>query len=384
MSSAESFNPDRSKVDQPNGSQSAPAIETVYTTVESQAARTDWLTVVSNLRHSERQLVEQIARLEQALASAKQELHDRKAENQNHEITILQQQDELKVAGDRVGGLFQQLENSHQIGQRQQLLIESLSQQLEIAHAIIPQLEAENEELSQKYRQQSQKLDKTERVAVELHRRLKLQTGAMTRSTVPAENTNPAPELAKQAVTPPMTAPVTAEAEVTPPVNAPAATEAINFATSAPIPAPIESPAAALAGAISEAAISEDLSMETTPTASRSVVSPTAPIADRELPAWTPSTATRPQKTILSPPQTSWRDAIASNNSKYLDLPNLEAHSFAPKPPEITYGEIDIDEDDTSIAKPSPNWPSPTLDRNRPIAKAVTIDLPKFPKKQES
>ncbi len=370
MSSAESFNPDRSKADQPNGSQSAPAIETVYTTVESQADRTDWLTVVSNLRHSERQLVERIARLEQALASAKQELHDRKAENQNHEITILQHQDELKVARDRVGGLFQQLENSHQIGQRQQLLIESLSQQLEISHAVIPQLEAENEELSQKYRQQAQKLDKTERVAVELHRRLKLQTGAITRSIVPAENTNPAPDLAQPEVTPPVTAPVVAET--------------VDFATSAPVPTPIESPAAALAGAISEAAISEDLSMETTPTASRSIDSPTTPSADRELPAWTPSTAARPQKTILSPPQTSWREAIASNNSKYLDLPNLEPHSFAPKPPEITYGEIDIDEDDTSIAKPSPNWPSPTLDRNRPIAKAVTIDLPKFPKKQES
>jgi hypothetical protein len=384
MSSAESFNPDRSKAAQPNGSQSAPAIETVYTTVESQADRTDWLTVVSNLRHSERQLVERIARLEQALASAKQELHDRKAENQNHEITILQHQDELKVARDRVGGLFQQLENSHQIGQRQQLLIESLSQQLEISHAVIPQLEAENEELSHKYRQQAQKLDKTERVAVELHRRLKLQTGATTRSIVPAENTNSASELDKQEVTPPINAPVTVETEITPPVTAPVAADAVDFETSAPIPAPIESSAAALAGAISEAAISEDLSMEITPTADRSIVSPTTPSTDLELPTWTPATAARPQKTILSPPQTSWRDAIASNNSKYLDLPNLEPHSFAPKPPEITYGEIDIDEDDTSIAKPSPNWPSPTLDRNRPIAKAVTIDLPKFPKKQES
>ena len=368
--SASSFNPDRSTVDQPHDSQSAPVIETVYTTVESQADRTDWLTVVSNLRHSERQLVEQIARLEQALASAKQELHDRKEENQNHEITILQQQDELKVARDRVGGLFQQLENSHQIGQRQQILIESLSQQLEIAHAVIPQLEAENEELSQKYRQQAQKLDKTERVAVELHRRLKLHTGATTRSTPAAPATaSPATDLAKQ--------------EVTQPVSAPVATEAVDFTTSAPIPDAIESPGAALAGAISEAAISEDLSMETTPTASRSVVTPETSIANDKLPNWTPAAPTRPQKTILAPPQTNWRDAIASNNAKYIDLPNLEPHSFAPKPPEITSGEIDTDEDDTAIAKPSPNWPSPTLDRHRPVAKAVTIDLPKFPKRQE-
>ena len=348
MSSAESFNPDRLNVDS-NNSQSTPPIETVYTTVESQADRTDWLTVVSNLRQAERQLVEQIARLEQALASTKQELHDLKAENQNHEITILQHQDELKIARERVSGLFGQLENSHQIGQRQQILIESLSQQLEIAHAVIPQLEAEHESLDRRYQEQAQKLDKTERVAVELHRRLKLAT-TTNRSSAPAS--------------------VPTQLEVTPPVP----TASNDFTTSAPV-----SPIAETAS--SDAPISEDLSMEiVTPTRSRPRVAPEAPIIDRELPTWTPSAAAHTQST--TPAQPSWREAVASNNAKYVDLPHLDSHSFAPKPPLVTANTLE--EDDTEVCKPSANWPSPTLDRTRPVTKKIAIDLPKFPKKQES
>jgi hypothetical protein len=346
MSSAESFNPDRPNADGHN-SQSAPPIETVYTTVESQADRTDWLTVVSNLRQVERQLVERIARLEQALAATKQELHDRKAENQNHEITILQHQDELKIARDRVGGLFQQLENSHQIGQRQQILIESLSQQLEIAQAIIPQLEAENESLDRKYQEQAQKLDKTERVAVELHRRLKLATTA-NGSTITTS-------------TPAKPAVVSTQPEVAPPIP----TTSSDFTTSAPV-----SPIAETTS--SDAQVSEDLSMEIVkPTGLRPRVVPEAPVVDREPPTRTPATVA----------QTSWREAVASSNAKYVDLPHRDSNPFSPKPPAATANTIE--EDDTEVCKPSANWPSPTLDRTRPVTKKLAIDLPKFPKKQE-
>ena len=171
-----------SPAEQPPAQATDHAIETIYTTVEAQPDRTDWLTVVSNLRQVNRQLVEEIARLEEALASAKQKLHTHQEQNQSHEITILQQQDDLSIAHDRVGALFQQLETSHQIGQRQQTLIETLSQQLEIVQTIVPQIEAEHEELRQKYQQQSQKLTKTEQVAIELHRRLKLQANPVNQT----------------------------------------------------------------------------------------------------------------------------------------------------------------------------------------------------------
>ncbi len=359
MSPAERFHPAQPKVDRPHDAPSPPPIETVYTTVEAQSDRTDWLTVVSNLRQTERQLVEQIARLEQALASTKQDLHNRKEENQNHEITILQQQDELTIARDRVGALFQQLENSHQIGQRQQTLIETISQQLEISQAIIPQLEAENEELNHKLRQQAQKLDKTERVAVELHRRLKLQTAANPSAPVPAPATTPA------AITPPPT--------VVPTATAPAAGR-FEVAISAPAPTSELT--------IADPPVSEDLSMETGTTLTPlppQIATETA-FAELDLPTWTPAPLNQPPSGTPSP--ANWREAVATNNARYLDLPKSTDRSFTARSPEPTY--MEIDEDEFATTNPAINWPSPTLERTRPIAKTIAIDLPKFPKKQES
>lgn len=379
MSSAESSNPSQPKVDRSNGSQSASAIETVYTTVESQADRTDWLTVVSNLRQINRQLVEQIARLEEALASSKQELHNYKEENQKHEITILQQQDELNNAQERVGSLFQQLETSHQIGQHQQTLIESLSQQLEISQAIMPQLEAENAELSQKYQHQAQILDKTERVAVELHRLLKFKVAANSQSALTAPDAIKSAPLAK--------ADNSTVSETIP-------NGFVDLAILSSRAPEIESPTPTADVDVPETSISEDLVMaeqaaptepidrQDTPNVAQPPTNPPKSISFlvRELPSWTPATATRLPTTILSPPQTNWHEALAINNAKHSHLSELDLHSFDSKPPEMTLE--DNDRDDPMISKLSPNWPSPTLNRERPIAKAVTIDLPKFPRKQ--
>jgi chromosome segregation ATPase len=183
-----------------SSAESTHPIETVYTTVEAQTDQTDWLTVVSNLRQGNRQLLEQIAKLEQALATSQQALQTHKEEKQSQEITILQLQDEVKVAEERIGALFQQLETSHQIGQRQQTLIETLSQQLEITQAIVPHLEAENNDLRQENQKLVDKLSKTEQVALEMHRRFKqLQVAAQTRveilSTTPIEESNPDREM---------------------------------------------------------------------------------------------------------------------------------------------------------------------------------------------
>jgi hypothetical protein len=169
-------------------------IETIYTTVATQTDQTDWLTVVSNLRQGNRQLLEQIAKLEQALATSQQSLHTHKEEKQSQEIAILQLQDELHIAQDRIGGLFQQLENSHQIGQRQQTLIETLSQQLELTQAIVPQLEVENEQLREQNQKLAEKLAKTEQVTLELHRRCKQLQAA--NPAKPEQLTTPPAEMA--------------------------------------------------------------------------------------------------------------------------------------------------------------------------------------------
>jgi hypothetical protein len=335
-----------------------PAIETIYTTVESQTDRTDWLTVVSNLRQINRQLVEKIARLEQALASCTQKLHNHQEENQTHEITILQQQDELKIAHDRVEVLFQQLENSHQIAQRQQTLIETLSQQLEISQAVIPQIEAENEELAQQFQQQSQKLTKTKRVAIELHRRLKLQVAASANLTsLAAAPTNPE------------TAPV--ETDPTPVMAEDVPIERIDDSialslepTAYSVPNPSDQPD------VGENATTADLA---TPDPAREIIYQEnisiaavdattllqfTDFGQDDIPPWTPAANSFTQKAIAQTelsPQLNWQEPAAEHQ----------------------------DRSETTTNIPSSKWPAPTIDLDGFIPKKDNIELPKFPKKSE-
>ncbi len=380
----------------PSPAQTDHSIETVYTTVEVQRDRTDWLTVVSNLRQINRQLVEEIARLEEALASTKQTLHTHKETNQTHEITILQQQDELRIAHDRVAALFQQLETSHQIGQRQQTLIETLSQQLEIVQTIVPQIEAEHEELRHKYQQQSQKLTKTEQVAVELHRRLKLQTNIVH------------PETSTSAPAPidPLTVAATSDsdlAETISPTNVgdpdsleqqPTATETIASAQLkyerdlAECPANADDLAAPATKSSDE--LSAAASAETISTTEIDPAPPLAPVEMNYTESFqrNSSVPTLAQTTILSPSKptdpASWREAIATNNSTIRYNSNLEPISGTTPTAAETVNKESSAFTDPTTATASANWPAPTLDRARTIAKPVKIDLPKFPKRQES
>ncbi len=168
VSSQSSFNP------------TAVDVETVYTTASPQGESTDWLTVVKNLRLTNRKLLDQIEALEVNLVAAKQEVLNHQERSRAQGIKIVQQDDDLQAARDRVAALFEQLENSHQIGQRQQVLVETLSQKLEIAQTIVGELDNENAQLRQNHAEQSQKLYKTEAVAQELYRRLKNQPAAET------------------------------------------------------------------------------------------------------------------------------------------------------------------------------------------------------------
>jgi hypothetical protein len=326
------------------------AIETVYTTIESQPDQTDWLTVVSNLRQINRQLVEQIARLEQALASAKQSMHTYKEEKQTHEITILQQQDELRLVTERVGGLFQQLETSHQIGQRQQTLIETISQQLEITQAIVPQLEAENTELHQKIEQQQQKLAKTEQVALELHRRMRHKA------------TTPTIELAT-ATTDDSAAIVVTPSESQELVATPERVGAIHELS------------------LLDTTTAHPPAIESTDPAAPELVTvklESATPATTEMPVWTPTPPTNPTRS-------NWRDAIESNKNPQFPSPTL-----TPTPPAEVINKESTAPKEPVTTKPAPNWPAPTLDRrvapegnvDLPVKKTA-IDLPKFPKRKK-
>jgi hypothetical protein len=352
------------------------SIETVYTTVAAQHDRTDWLTVVSNLRQINRQLVEEIARLEQSLASAKQTLHNQQEANQAHEITILQQQDELNVARDRVGALFSQLESSHQIGQRQQTLIETLSQQLEIVQTIVPQIEAEHEELRQKYQQQAQKLTKTEQVALELHRRLKLQAATVNKDALTTNVSDPTSD------------PQSTRADFEP-IFDNTSTETIADAQLAHNSNPAEpQPEESAADSDLEIVIADaDLSI--------AEIDPAPPVAPLQLPAqrdtsrWIPSAPTLAKTTITAatpaPNPIDWREAILQDRATANNRIQATVDPLSQAP----LSSDTVDKESTAlnepISKSTPNWPSIVVDRQpqRGIDQTtVKIDLPKFPKKQ--
>ena len=179
-------------------------IETVYVTVASQGESTDWLTVVRNLRQGNRKLLEQVEVLELTIAAIKHESQSHQERSQMQGIKIIQQDDDLKLAQEQAQNLFGQLENSHRIGQRQQIMVETLSQKLEIAQAVINDLEAENQQLKQQQAGSAQKLSKAEAVAQELYRRLKQLQGLPVIESIaePIAN-NIAVHAAEQISTPP-------------------------------------------------------------------------------------------------------------------------------------------------------------------------------------
>jgi len=92
------------------------------------------LNLARKLRQRNRQLVERVAELEQALIRAQQA---------HPQVALEANSDELLAASHQVSALLQELEASHQVAQRQQVLIETLSRQLETAQAQIAQLERE-------------------------------------------------------------------------------------------------------------------------------------------------------------------------------------------------------------------------------------------------
>jgi chromosome segregation ATPase len=172
-------------------------VETVYTTAASQGESTDWLTVVRNLRQSNRKLLEQIEALEVTIVESKSEAVSHQERSRAQGIKIIQQDDDLKVAQERVSNLFEQLENSHRIGQRQQVLVETLSQKLEIAQSVIADMEIENQQLKQQQAEAAQRLSKAEAVAQELYRRLKQHVQGIAEPAPPVNSTIPKVQAAR-------------------------------------------------------------------------------------------------------------------------------------------------------------------------------------------
>jgi hypothetical protein len=133
---------------------------------------TDWFNLARKLRQHNRELVKTVVQLEQALAESQEALQTQLMRSRSTDTLLAQQSEELNNAQEQITRLFRELEASHQTGQRQQILIDSLSQQFQESQEHIAQLEQEYYLTQETLTQKSQQLEKVQKEAQELRERL--------------------------------------------------------------------------------------------------------------------------------------------------------------------------------------------------------------------
>ncbi|MEC4986193.1 MAG: hypothetical protein SAJ37_22495 [Oscillatoria sp. PMC 1068.18] len=135
----------------------------------------DWFAVARKLRQRNRELLKKVSELEQNLAASHEEVQSLSMRNQSAEKAIAKQAAESQTNQEQLARFFRELESAHQVSQRQQILIETLSEQLETSSDRISQLETEYSLLKQAYDDQARHLSQTEAQSDELTARLQRQ-----------------------------------------------------------------------------------------------------------------------------------------------------------------------------------------------------------------
>jgi len=143
----------------------------------------DLFVLAQKLRQRNRTLQEQVVQLQESLQVAEEKLHRQNQQFSDQESirsqevgTILSQQTaETSFANEQAGRLLHELENTHQLAQRQQILIETLSSELQTSQERIAQLERECALTQQKYNEQCHELLQAENRSQELNTRLQRQ-----------------------------------------------------------------------------------------------------------------------------------------------------------------------------------------------------------------
>ncbi|WP_017304165.1 hypothetical protein [Spirulina subsalsa] len=146
----------------------------------------DWFALARKLRQRNRDLLKRVATLEQSLAQTQEELQgykrrvslqegsrSRGVEPQSH--LLASQNEDLQTAQAQVNLLFEELEASHRVAQRQHFLIETLTAQLEAAQSQIVHLEQEYQRAQQRYQVQGSVLLEAAENSQELRDRLTRQ-----------------------------------------------------------------------------------------------------------------------------------------------------------------------------------------------------------------
>ncbi|MBP0019708.1 MAG: hypothetical protein J7647_19415 [Cyanobacteria bacterium SBLK] len=152
-----------------------PSSEEIFTNNPHTVNEADWFTLARKLRQRNRELLKKVAALEQALTQTREDLETERRRSRQNSLPPSKPDPELLEAQAQVELLFQELEASHHVAQRQHSLIETLTSQLEVAQTHIVQLERECALVRQRYEEQSQLLVQASDNSQQLRDRLSRQ-----------------------------------------------------------------------------------------------------------------------------------------------------------------------------------------------------------------
>jgi myosin heavy subunit len=127
------------------------------------------------LQQQNNDLLAHVQDVERLLDECNRALESQIKRSQTAETKLAEQSKELNTTQEQLGRLFRELEASHQVAQRQQILIETLNHQLESSQERVAELERQCAFIQQRYNEQSQLLLQTENTRQELQDRLQRQ-----------------------------------------------------------------------------------------------------------------------------------------------------------------------------------------------------------------
>ncbi|MCL1466370.1 hypothetical protein [Argonema galeatum] len=142
---------------------------------QSDADVVELVSLSEALRQQNTDLIEHTEQMEKLLDECHSALQLQIERSQTAETRFAQQAIELQTTQAQLTRLFREMETSHQVAQRQQILIETLNEQLQSSQERVAQLERQCALTQQRHNEQSQLLLQSETACGELQDRLQRQ-----------------------------------------------------------------------------------------------------------------------------------------------------------------------------------------------------------------
>ncbi|MDJ0509241.1 MAG: hypothetical protein QNJ64_08320 [Crocosphaera sp.] len=135
----------------------------------------DWFDLARKLRGQNRELLDTIVKLEQSLATSRQQLQDYQKQSLHHNSLVSQQTVQLQTTQAQNTNLIKQLEESHHQGKQQQEELKVLQEGLNTLKETVANLERDYAVLKEENRGKNKKIALQEQQISELQQRLQRQ-----------------------------------------------------------------------------------------------------------------------------------------------------------------------------------------------------------------